>query len=102
MQNYRLCDEITEEIGGLSKESRQLAAELKILTKKDRHSKLYHQRKSSSSKSSQSSSRGETSSPHPGSDSDTSSNVVALSRGTSCDTLTLSDNSSGEDPEPNL
>ena len=36
LKNYRLCDEITEEIGTLSRECRQLEAELKLL--KDRKS----------------------------------------------------------------
>lgn len=42
-KNYRLCDEITEEIGSLSKESRQLSLELKMLTK-EKQSKSYYQR----------------------------------------------------------
>ena len=102
IKNYRVCDDITEEIGSLSKESRQLAAELKLLAKKDKHSKLYYKRKSSSSKSPQSSSRGETCSPYPGSDSDTSGKMVTLSRDASRNAVTLSDCSTGDESDSNL
>ncbi len=41
-KNYRLCDELTQEIGTLSREKRQYAAELKLLQKKDEFSKSYY------------------------------------------------------------
>ena len=63
-ENYRICDEITEEMGTLSKECRLLEAELALLSKKDKHSKLYFKRKSKSPLSSS------TCSPHPDTDSD--------------------------------
>ena len=41
-RNYKLCDEIIEEISALSKECRILELELKELTKKDNRSKGYY------------------------------------------------------------
>ena len=77
MKKYQLCDEITEEIGSLSKESRELSCELSLLLKKDECSKRYYRKKSTSTCTSPSqsssgrpsSSIDETSNP-PGSDSD--------------------------------
>ena len=51
-RNYKLCDEITEEISALSKECRVLELELKELTKKDNRSKGYHSKKISLSSTS--------------------------------------------------
>ena len=51
VKNYRLCDEITEEIMSLSREKRELTAELKLLNQKECQSKSYFKRKSRSSKS---------------------------------------------------
>ena len=56
MKKYQLCEEITEEIGSLSKESRELSHELSLLSKKDECSKRYHRKKSTSTSPSQSSS----------------------------------------------
>ena len=46
-RNYKLCDEITEEIAELSKEYLMLELELKSLMKKDDRSKRYHSQKKS-------------------------------------------------------
>lgn len=99
MKNYRICDEITEEIGTLLKECRQLSIELKLLTKKDKNSRMYYQRKSTSKSPLQSSSsRSVTCSP-PNSDSDGDGEA----RNVSGDTVILSGNSSDhEDSDLNL
>lgn len=44
-RNYKLCDEITEEISALSKECHVLEIEMKELAKKDSRSKVYHAKK---------------------------------------------------------
>lgn len=102
-KNYRLCDEITEEIGTLTKEKRQLEAELKLLQKKDECSKMYFQRKSASKSPSMSSSRSETYSP-PNSDysDENQDSVPTVSRDVSRDTIILSGNSTDQDSDPNL
>ena len=88
-RNYRACDELTEEIGELMKNKRELTQELSILSKKDKQSQRYFKRKSSSSASPQSS---RTTSPVPASDSDASN-----SRSDSHDTLPVSsDNENSE------
>ncbi len=56
IRNYRACDELTEEIGDLIKEKRQMTTELTLLSKKDEHSKRYFKQKASSSSSRSSSS----------------------------------------------
>ena len=44
-KNYKLCDEITEEISALSKECHVLELEMMELAKKDNRSKMYHAKK---------------------------------------------------------
>ena len=51
-RNYKLCDDLTEEISALSKECRMLELELKELTKKDYRSKVCHSKKRSLSSTS--------------------------------------------------
>jgi len=50
-QNYKVCEEITEEIGELKKRRHELQAELAQLLKRDKKSKWYKQRKLSKSPS---------------------------------------------------
>ena len=45
VRNYKLCEEVTEEIGDLQKQRNQLEAELKELKKKDNKSSWYRHRK---------------------------------------------------------
>lgn len=94
-KNYRLCDDITEEIAAISKESRQLEAELKLLTKKDVFSKQYQRRTCKSMNKSSS----ETCSPQNSVCSDI---LPALVAGNTDDPLTLSDSSSDNDRDSNL
>ena len=51
-RNYKLCDEITEEISSLSKECCALELDLKELTKKDTRYKGYYSKKNSLSSTS--------------------------------------------------
>lgn len=101
-KNYRLCDELTEEIGSLSREKRQCAAELKLFQKKDEFSKLYYRRKSANESPSVSSgaSRSEVCSP-PISNSD-HEDVPPMSKDASCDTVVLSGNSSDQESDSNF
>ncbi len=80
--NYKLCDEITEEISAISKECRPLELELKELTKKDDRSKGYYSKKKSLSSTSSDNSAV---SPQPPSESETES------ANDSHDTVVLSD-----------
>ncbi len=103
-KNYRLCDELTQEIGTLSREKRQYAAELKLLQKKDEFSKSYYRRKSTSKSPSVSSSasRNETCSP-PNSNSEEESEAVSpISRDASRDTVILCENSSDQESDSNF
>ena len=92
-KNYLICDEITEEIGSLTKDRRLLEAELALLAKKDKHSKLYYNRKSKSPMSSS------TCSPPPDSDWDDDGMMHTLSRE---DTVILSDDGSENSTTANL
>lgn len=51
VKNYKLCDEISEEIGTVSKKSNELKQELAELMKKDSRSKVYHKNKARGSSS---------------------------------------------------
>ncbi len=76
IRNYRSCDDLTEEIGELIKEKRQMTAELMLLSKKDKNSKRYFKRKLSSS-------------PSPFSQSDSETSNSRLDRSDSHDTLVV-------------
>ena len=78
IRNYRSCDELTEEIGELIKEKRQMTAELMLLSQKDKNSKRYFKRKLSYS-----------SFPSPFSQSDSETSNSRLDRSDSHDTLVV-------------
>ena len=76
VKNYRMCEEITEEMTSLMQEKRVLSDKFKILDKKEKQSKLYFKKKgSTSSTSSPPSSRSST--PCPTSDRECASDNVS-------------------------
>ena len=49
MKNYKLCDNLSEEIVALKSHRREFEAELKVFERKEQKSKWYHKKKSHSS-----------------------------------------------------